>query len=279
MEKETSQLNSWVELSETLAEYMLDSDRWLNWLFIMVKIILIIVVSRILIKVVRKVIQHMMIDRKIHRIRVDPRRTRTLGKLTMNITTYTINFVMLLLVIDMLGFNLLPLIASAGIVGLAIAFGAQNLVKDIITGFFIIFEDQFAVGDVIQIGSFKGKVKEIGLRTTTIRNWTGEVHIIPNGTINQVTNFSVNHSLAVVDFVITQEIPIDQATKIIQETATQLFEQSDQIVNEPEVLGVQSISGTSVTLRLVAECQPNANEAVARQLNERIKIALDQSKE
>ncbi len=102
--------------------------------------------------------------------------------------------------------------------GLAIGFGAQSLVKDIITGFFIVLEDQFAVGDVIQTGQFKGTVDMIGLRTTRIQSWTGEVHIIPNGMINEVTNFSVNNSIAVVDISIAFEEEVDRALDVIRHT-------------------------------------------------------------
>lgn len=275
----TSTEFSWHELSQGIVAYMMDSERWLTWLMIVVKIILIIIISRIVVRVSKKIIQHMMIDRRINRLRVDPRRTRTLGKLTMNIITYTINFIVILLILDILGFNLLPLLASAGIIGLAVAFGAQNLVRDIITGFFIVFEDQFAVGDMIQTGSFKGRVEEIGLRTTKIRSWTGEIHILPNGSISQVTNYSVHNALAVVDFVITQHISIDQATEIIRHTVKEVAETTEDIVREPEVLGVQAIAGTSVTLRIIAECLPNKDESVTRLLNERIKKALDESEQ
>ena len=104
-----------------------------------------------------------------------------------------------MLILGQVGLNLGPLLAGAGVLGLAIGFGAQSLVKDVITGFFIIFEDQFGVGDVIQIDQFKGTVEEIGIRVTRIKSWTGEVHIIPNGNIKQVTNFSTYNSIAVVD--------------------------------------------------------------------------------
>ncbi|NRK74326.1 mechanosensitive ion channel, partial [Salmonella enterica subsp. enterica serovar Typhi] len=133
------------------------------------------------------------------------------------------------------------LLAGAGIVGLAVGFGAQSLVKDIITGFFIIFEDQFSVGDQVRIGTYEGVVEEIGLRTTKIKGFTGEVNIIPNGSIIEVTNFSINNSKAIVDVSIAYQGDINRAEKVIQELIEKLPEQYEDIVGVPELLGVQNI--------------------------------------
>jgi small conductance mechanosensitive channel len=158
---------------------------------------------------------------------------------------------------------------------LAVGFGAQSLVKDVITGFFIIFEDQFAVGDIVQVGSFKGTVEEIGLRVTKIRSWTGEVHIIPNGSITQVTNFSIHNSLAVVDVSISYEEDIDKAMKVLKETIKSHYETNENMVAEPEVLGIQQLGASEVVMRITAECKPNTHVAVARELNAEIKKAFD----
>ncbi|WP_338016111.1 mechanosensitive ion channel family protein, partial [Paenibacillus paridis] len=120
-------------------------------------------------------------------------------------------------------------------------------VKDIITGFFIVLEDQFGVGDVIQTGQFKGTVEMIGLRTTRVQSWTGEIHIIPNGMINQVTNFSINNTVAVVDILVAHEEDVDRALDIIR--YTMVSTQDDNLISAPEVLGVQSIAATGVTVR------------------------------
>ncbi|MNI09012.1 putative MscS family protein YkuT [compost metagenome] len=175
-----------------------------------------------------------------------------------------------------MGVNLGPLLAGAGVLGLAIGFGAQSLVKDVITGFFIIFEDQFGVGDVIQIDQFKGKVEEIGIRVTRIRSWTGEVHIIPNGSIVKVTNFSTYNSLAVLDISIPYATDVDKAIKLLKDTVVRIFEQNDKIVKEPEVLGVQTLTNTEMKLRIVAECQPNTQSEIERLINSEVKKAMDQ---
>ncbi|MDV2887601.1 mechanosensitive ion channel, partial [Alkalihalophilus pseudofirmus] len=111
-------------------------------------------------------------------------------------------FIALMMVLSVFGIDAKALIAGAGVVGLAVGFGALSLVKDVISGFFIIFEDQFSVGDHIRVGEFEGNVETIGLRTTKLKSWTGELHILPNGNITEVTNFSVNNSIAVIDIAI-----------------------------------------------------------------------------
>ncbi len=117
-------------------------------------------------------------------------------RLLQNVFSYAIYFVAGVMILETLSVDVRGLLAGAGIVGLAVGFGAQNLVKDIITGFFIIFEDQFSVGDYVRVGTFEGTVEEIGLRTTKIKSWTGEINILPNGSIVEVTNFSLHNSVA-----------------------------------------------------------------------------------
>lgn len=155
-------------------------DLWLHILTVGIKIVAILVGTHLAVRLARTVIERLVEQRDKGRIALNERRVRTMTSLATNIVTYTLYFLALLLVLGQLGFNLAPILAGAGVVGLAVGLGAQNLVRDVITGFFIIFEDQFAVGDVIQVGQYKGTVIEIGLRVTKIRSWTGEVHIIPN---------------------------------------------------------------------------------------------------
>jgi small conductance mechanosensitive channel len=168
------------------------------------------------------------------------------------------------------------MIAGAGIVGLAVGFGAQSLVKDIITGFFIIFEDQFSVGDYVRIGQFEGTVEEIGLRTTKIKSFTGEIHILPNGSIVEVTNFSLYNSVAVLDIGIAYEGDIEYAEKVLQEYLETTTEKYPEMVTTPELLGVQQFGASEVILRIVAEVLPMKHWYIGRQLRKDIKLLLDQ---
>ena len=204
----------------------------------------------------------------------DVRRGRTLGKLASNVTVYAIRFIVILLILDQLGFDLLPLLAGVGVVGLAIGFGAQSLVKDIITGFFILFEDQFAVGDVIQTGNVRGTVEEIGLRVTKIRNWSGELHIIPNGSIVQVTNYSLNNAIGFVDVFVAASSDLNMAKQVVREAIKKVYVGSDSLVKEPELLGVQAVGKADYTLRVMAECKPLTQAGVFRDLSYALHQAL-----
>ncbi|CAG7654129.1 mechanosensitive ion channel family protein [Paenibacillus allorhizosphaerae] len=264
----------WNEVKTKTVSYVTDPEIWTGLLLAIIKIIIIYIAARIITKIANKALQHMMIEREKSPLKFDTRRTKTIAKLVGNIVTYVVNFIMILMILNQFGVSLAPVLAGAGVVGLAVGFGAQSLVKDVITGFFIIFEDQFAVGDVIQIGTYRGTVEEIGLRVTRIKSWTGEEYIIPNGTITQVTNYSIHNSLAVVDVMVSHESDIDEAMRILEQTVKKHYEKDTNMVKEPELLGVQMLGASEVTLRVTVECKPVTQHAVARQLNAEIKKAF-----
>ncbi len=272
---ETSYVMQYEDARTKVVSFVTDEAMWLRFLEAGIKIIVIYIAGRIALRVASGIIHRMMIERERSPLTLDVRRTKTIGKLVHNVLTYTINFIVLLLILSQLDFKLGPLLAGAGVVGLAIGFGAQSLVKDVITGFFIIFEDHFSVGDVVQIGQVKGTVDEIGLRVTRIKSWTGEVHIIPNGSITQVTNFSLHNSIAVIDISIAYEENIDRAIEVIKETMTRIHAESSDMVKEPSVLGVQTLGQSEVIIRVTAECKPNTQFSIARRANKEIKEALD----
>lgn len=237
-----------------------------------IRIVAILVVGRLVIWVLHKTIHRVVLDNANRRTVSQARRMTTVGKLLKNVITYMIYFISFMLLLSEFGINLGPLLAGAGVVGLAIGFGAQSLVKDVITGFFIILEDQFAVGDVIQTGKFKGTVEMIGLRTTRIVSWTGEVHILPNSMIQDVTNYSINNSLAVVDIALPNATDINAAIEWIQETMRNMH--NENIIQEPKVLGVQSITSAEINIRVIAECRANTQGAVSRVLYKAIQEDL-----
>lgn len=258
-----------------LKTYVFNGEQLMHYLLVILQIILIYTISRIVIKIADKASEHLMTGKHRSPLKLDPRRTKTLGKLVHNIVSYTVNFIAFLLILGQFGVNLGPLLAGAGVLGLAIGFGAQSLVKDVITGFFIIFEDQFGVGDTVQIDQFKGTVEEIGIRVTRIKSWTGEVHIIPNGNIKQVTNFSVYNSLAVIDVGIAYEADIDKALEVLKQTVDSYYAHSTKLTKLPDVLGVQALGASEVKLRIAAECRPTLNGEVQRELQAEIKKQFD----
>ncbi len=254
-----------------------DENIWISLGQGSLKIIVIILISVVVTRIAKIAVRNIFKVRTHSALRISERREATLVKLLENTLTYVIYFIALMMILGTLNIDVKGLLAGAGIVGLAVGFGAQSLVKDIITGFFIIFEDQFSVGDVVQIGQFQGVVEEIGLRTTKVKSYTGEVNIIPNGSIMEVTNFSLNNSKAVVDVSIAYKGDIDRAEKVIKDLIETFPEKYDQIVGVPELLGVENIMATEVVIRVVAETLPMQHYTVARALRKEIKNVLDEN--
>ncbi|MFB8376166.1 mechanosensitive ion channel family protein [Paenibacillus taichungensis] len=268
-------VKSAISWTDQLWAKVADADMWFNILFSSIRIIIIFIITRIVIKIVSRIIDRTMARKQEGKIRVNPRRFITVGELMKNATSITCNFIMILLLLSEINVKVGPLLASAGVLGLAIGFGAQGLVKDVITGFFIILEDQFAVGDVIQTGTYKGTVEVIGLRTTKLVSWQGEVHIIPNGTIASVTNFSMSNSLAVVDIPMKGEQTLDESVHLVKRALTGIEDRDLNIVKVPDVLGIQSMSTSEYVVRIVAECLPNSRASVERQIQSDVKKTLE----
>lgn len=258
--------------SRMTSRYFSDPDMWIGYLLVAVKVVAIYVVSRLIIRFLNKAI--IQLARGGARLSGAPRRTQTMMRLMSNVFKYAVNFIMVLMILAEFNVKLAPILAGAGVVGLAVGFGAQSLVKDIITGFFIIFEDQFAVGDTIQTKTFRGTVEEIGLRTTRIKSPTGEVHIIPNGSITEVTNYSLHNSLAIIDISVPYDTDIDEAMRVIGETVGVLGEHA-AVAKLPEVLGIQKLGASEVSVRVTCECKPDMQATVAMMMNELLKKRLD----
>jgi small-conductance mechanosensitive channel len=265
--------NLWDHFVERIWNMIRDTQMWTTASMVLLRIILIILLSRLALITLNRIIDHATNEKKSKRLKLRSRRVQTVGRLLKNTASYTLNFIAILLILGEFHIQLAPLLAGAGVLGLAIGFGAQSLVKDVITGFFIILEDQFAVGDVVQTGAFKGTVEMIGLRATRIRNWTGEIHIIPNGLINEVTNFSVNQSLAVIDITIPYEESIESLENTIRTVLTKLNDTN--ITRTPELLGIQALALNQMTLRITAQCKPNSTAEVTRLINTELRKAFE----
>ncbi|RLQ93974.1 mechanosensitive ion channel family protein [Falsibacillus albus] len=261
-------INSWYK-------WISNEQMWMTLGGRTLKIIAIILISALVIRIGKAAIQNVFKVRAKSPLRFTERREATLLKLLENVLVYVIYFVSFIMILSTLTINVTGLLAGAGIVGLAIGFGAQNLVRDIITGFFIIFEDQFSVGDYVRIGGSEGFVEEIGLRTTKIKSWTGELHIFPNGNISEVTNYSMHNSIAVVDVSIAYEENIDEAEEVIQELLAKLPHKYEELVQPPELLGVQNLAASEVVMRIVAETIPVRHWYIARMIRKEVKMALD----
>jgi small conductance mechanosensitive channel len=176
------------------------------------------------------------------------------------------------------GVDLAPLIAGAGIVGIALGFGAQSLVKDFLSGIFMLLEDQFGVGDVIDCGEASGVVEGVSLRTTRLRDVEGTVWHVPNGQIVRVGNKSQEWSRALLDVQVAYDTDVATAIRVIKEVADEVWHDPDlasSVLEEPEVWGVEVLGPDGITIRVVLKTRPADQWTVLRQLRRRLKVALD----
>jgi small conductance mechanosensitive channel len=186
-------------------------------------------------------------------------------------------------VLSELGVNVTALLAGVSILGLAVSFGAQSLVKDVITGFFILLEDQYGVGDVVRVngpGGLAGGVEAVSLRTTVLRDLEGTAHVIPNGEIKTVSVLSKDWARAVADIDVPYDVSLDQMLELLTRVATALHddpEWNNKFLEPPEVLGVQALTPTAVTLRVLMKVQPKEQWPVSREFRRRMKNALDKA--
>ena len=208
-------------------------------------------------------------------------RAGTIGLVLRSIVVAAVWSIAALLVLGQLDIDLAPLIAGAGIGGIALGFGAQSIVKDFLSGLFMLIEDQYGIGDVIDVGDATGTVEEMSLRSTTIRDVHGTVWHVPNGEILRVGNHSQLWSRALIDVEVAYDTDLGLAQDIIQRVADQLWDDpewgGDEVMERPEVWGVQSLGASSVAIRLVVKTEPSQQWAVERELRLRLKKALDES--
>lgn len=248
---------------------------WVGVGYRILEIIIVALIAYIITKVAKVIVRKLFKVRKNSRF--SNQRTITLMQLVENVSIYVIDFLVIATALETIGIRVTGLLAGAGILGLAVGFGAQNLVKDIITGFFIILEDQLAIGDYVNIDqTYEGFVEEIGLRTIKIKGSAGEVHILPNGSIPSVTNFSRHNSVATVDISISYECDIKYAEAVIEALLQEMPDKYEDLVKVPELLGVQTVGQNEVVLRVIAEAKPMTHNMVARSLRKEIKMRLDQ---
>ena len=205
-------------------------------------------------------------------------RAKTVGSVLRSVASIVIWTVMIVMIIAELGFNIAPVIASAGVVGVALSFGAQSLVKDFLSGIFIVAEDQLGIGDWVDLGEASGEVEAVGLRTTQVRDLEGTLWHVRNGEILRVGNSSQGWARTVVDLPIPYDADIDEMADFLVEATSEALQKpgiKGNVTGKPEYLGVQTITGESVTLRLLVKTAPAAQFSVGRKLREELKKAMD----
>lgn len=205
-------------------------------------------------------------------------RARTLATVVVSLFTAVLWFVGFLLVLGEVHIDLAPLLAGAGVVGIAIGFGAQTLIRDLLAGFFIVMEDQYAVGDIVDLGHATGEVERISLRFTRLRDLEGKVWFIPNGEVQRVGNLSKLWSRAVLDVGIAYEDDIERAQAAMIAAANDVRAadlEHATVIDDPEMLGVEQLGPNSVVLRMMVRTEPGEQWSVARALRRRIKVRFD----
>ncbi len=205
------------------------------------------------------------------------RRGRTISQLLRSMGRVVIYAIAILLTFNVF-IDIGPILAGAGILGLAVSFGAQSLVKDVISGFFILFENQFGIGDVIEVAGHSGVVEKMTLRVVVLRDGEGVMHVVPNGEIKVVSNKTRGWSRAVVDVGVPYEENVDRALEVLRDEAAQFSTDKawgTQLDGPVEVLGVESLSDSAVVLRTLLRTQPGSQWSVAREFRRRIKNRFD----
>jgi moderate conductance mechanosensitive channel len=207
--------------------------------------------------------------------------TRTLAGLLYSIGAAVIGLIAVLMAFEVLGFDIAPAMATAGVASIAIAFGAQSLLKDFINGFFIVFEDQYVVGDLIQVNGEMGRVEHLTLRRTVIRNPAGAMVTMPNSLVGQVANLSRDWSQAFVDVTVPAAEVVGRALATLERIAGDFRNDADwsaALIDGPRVLGIEALSLDGTVIRLQARTILNRKEDVARELRRRIKLGFEQAK-
>lgn len=202
-------------------------------------------------------------------------RARTLEKLSLNVFSYALGFMLVIFIADIFNYNVSALIAGAGILGLAIGFGAQGLVSDVVTGFFLLLERQLEVDEYVTVAGIDGIVEGVGSWNTRIRGFDGTVHFIPNREISTLSNHSRSNMQAIADISIAYDENIDEAISVIQKVCDRIASEDETIVEGPHVIGVQSLGDSDVVLRVIAKTVNMEQWAVERKLRKEIKEALD----
>ncbi len=224
---------------------------------------------------IKKFVENQTKDKGL-KFAMSPQKAKTIGEVLKSVLKYSVYFIGVAILLEELFGGISLTFASMG--GFAIGFGAQSLVQDLINGFFILFEDQYGVGDYVTIGKFEGIIETIGIRTTILKDFTGDLHLIPNGSIKEVTNHSRNNIRFIVDVEIAYEEDIDHAIEVISETCKEFETKYEEVPQPIEIWGVNSLGNSGVTIRVVGFSIPMHQWSMERKLRKAIKEAMDREK-
>jgi len=255
-------------------------DSLLSWLLTSgIRLIFVLVAAYLLLRTIRMLADKLGTMLQGFTLSVErQKRAQTLSHIVQAVATTLLLVITTMLVLGELGVNLAPLLAAAGIGGLAIGFGAQNLVRDVITGFFILLEDQVRIGDVVRIGDKGGLVENISLRVLALRDFDGSLHLIPHGTITSVTNLTKDYSYSLLDVGVAYREDVDEVMTVLKEIGADLRQDPEfsiDILDDLEVVGVDDFSASQVTIKIRIKTVPIKQWRISRELRRRIKKVFD----
>lgn len=221
---------------------------------IVLKLIAITIVFLLVRAIGKKVIERSF-EKMSERENATRGRMLTLKSLTVNVFSYVLIFIFVVMLLEAVNIHATALLAGAGVVGLAIGFGAQGLVSDVVTGFFLLLEKQLDVDDYVTTGTFSGIVESVGLRTTQIRGFDGTLHYVPNREITSLSNHSRGNMRALIDIGISYDDDIDKAISVLEKVCERVAATNENIVEGPNVIGVQGLGASDVVLRVVGKAK------------------------
>lgn len=258
----------------------------LPYIFSLVRVVAILIIAYVATKITSRLIlgmQRRMVElmeqRALDHLESIQKRAATIGGLLGRGASALIWTMAVIMGLREVGFDIGPLLAGAGVAGLAIGFGAQNLVRDVVSGFFMLMEDQIRVGDVAEINGTGGLVEQVNLRTTVLRGLDGTVHVFPNGSVNTLSNLTMGFSFYVFDMGVAYKEDTDHVIKVMREVARKMLDEEEfkAIIVEPlEVLGVDRFADSAVVIKARVKTRPGKQWTVGRELNRRFKQTFDE---
>lgn len=243
------------------------------------RILFIAILTFVAVKVAKLIIKRLLIRERAEKDEEYGKRARTLHSIVSKITSICIIGLALMIILGEFGIRIGPILAAAGVAGVAVGFGAQNIVRDVITGFFILMDDVIRVGDVVQIAGKGGLVEQVNLRTTILRDLNGSVHYVRNGEITTVTNMTKDFSYYVFDIGVAYRENVDQVIEVIKQVDADMRRDpafSNMITEPIEVLGLDQFGDSAVVIKARTKTKPIMQWSVGREFNKRLKKAFDE---
>ena len=273
-------MNQVLSILKSIAEPLTKPETYQHFASKAIMVIVYLIVAWIVIRILNKIIQQFF-KLQNRGNKGNKKRSKTLISLVQNIVSYVVWFIVITTILKKFGISVEGIIASAGVVGLAVGFGAQTIVKDLLTGFFIIFEGQFDVSDYVKINASgvtiaEGTVRAIGLRSTRIQSDTEEIYTVPNGAISEIVNYSATNVASLVCIPVAPNEDYDKIEEKLVKFLPTIADKHEEFVRAPELLGLDSVESNEMVIKLLAHVKPGMHFPGERQLRKEVKRFLDE---